>query len=294
MTATSSLRLIAALRSHRDPSETDTIAAVITGATVPEMSVSEDVELFWGVARRVSDAVRAALDSTSDWAESGGRQGQYRVDLVLDEICVQLLLEAGFAVLSEESGISGADRNRIVVLDPLDGSTNAARGLAWFATAMCLVDDQGPLAAWVINHGNGDLFTAQRDHGARRNGHLLSVNPPVDLSHAFIGVSGLAGFHYGWAQFRALGAAALDISAVASGVFDAWCDMSVDAHGVWDYLAAVLICTEAGGVAVDALGRNLLVLDPAERRTPVVACDQALLAAICAERTRAQAGKPAR
>jgi myo-inositol-1(or 4)-monophosphatase len=258
------------------------------------MSVSEDVELFWATARRVSDSVRSALDGTSDWSESGQRHGQYRVDLLLDAICVQTLTEAGFRVLSEESGISGPDRGRLVVLDPLDGSTNAARGLAWFATAMCLVDDQGPLAAWVVNHGNGDVFTAQRDLGAWCNGRRLHVNSPVDLADAFVGISGLASTHYGWAQFRALGAAALDIAAVASGVFDAWCDMSADAHGVWDYLAAVLICTEAGGVAVDALGRNLLVLDPSARRTPVVASDRGLLDALCAHRTSAQAEEPSR
>jgi myo-inositol-1(or 4)-monophosphatase len=258
------------------------------------MSVSADVELFWAAARQVSDSVRSALDGTSDWGESGQRRGQYRVDLVLDEICVQTLTEVGFSVLSEESGMSGPDRGRLVVLDPLDGSTNAARGLAWYATAMCLVDDHGALAAWVVNHGNGDVFTAQRNNGARRNGHPLHVNPPVDLAEAFIGVSGLASSHYGWAQFRALGAAALDISAVASGVFDAWCDMSTDAHGVWDYLAAVLICTEAGGVACDALGRELLVRDPAERRTPIVASDHGLLDAIRALRTSAQPGEPGR
>jgi myo-inositol-1(or 4)-monophosphatase len=294
MTATSSPRLIVALRSHHDPSKCDTIAAVLAGATVPEMSGPRDVELFWAAARRVSDSVREALDQTSDWGESGQRRGQYRVDLIVDEICVRTLLDAGFAVLSEESGVSGPHQESIVVLDPLDGSTNAARGLRWCATAMCLVDDQGPSAAWVINHGNGDLFTARRGQGAQCNGQRLQVNPPVVLADAFIGISGLASTHYGWAQFRALGAAALDISSVASGMFDAWCDMSVDAHGVWDYLAAVLICTEAGGVAVDAFGRNLLTLDPSERRTPIVASDPELLAEICARRVEAQPDGPRR
>jgi fructose-1,6-bisphosphatase/inositol monophosphatase family enzyme len=62
--------------------------------------------------------------------------------------------------------------------------------------------------------------------------------------------------------------------------------MSTDAHGVWDYLAAVVICTEAGGVAVDAFGRDLLALDPHERRTPVVAANPLLLEEILAERNR--------
>jgi myo-inositol-1(or 4)-monophosphatase len=250
------------------------------------MSAAKDVELFWEAASRATTNVRAVLDATSDWTESGLRDGQYRVDLVTDQVCVEPLMAAGFAVLSEESGRRGPPAARMVVVDPLDGSTNAARGVPWFATAMCLVDERGPLAAWVVNHADGDVFSALRGHGARHNGQLISVNPQIDLAEAFIGVSGLPTHHYGWAQFRALGAAALDISAVANGVYDGWCDMSRDAHGVWDYLAAVLICTEAGGVAADALGRDLVVLDPLARRTPVVANHPSLLAALLKERNR--------
>jgi myo-inositol-1(or 4)-monophosphatase len=53
--------------------------------------------------------------------------------------------------------------------------------------------------------------------------------------------------------------------------------MSVDAHGVWDYLAAVLIATEAGAVAVDVDGRDLVAMDHAARRTPIVASHVGLL-----------------
>jgi len=50
----------------------------------------------------------------------------------------------------------------------------------------------------------------------------------------------------------------------------------VDAHGVWDYLGALLICSEAGVQVVDAQGRDLCVLDPDARRTPVAGADPAL------------------
>jgi fructose-1,6-bisphosphatase/inositol monophosphatase family enzyme len=251
------------------------------------MSRTEDLEMFWKAARDVSEAVGAVLVGNLDWAESGHRAGQYRVDLLSDIACSEILAAAGFAVLSEESGLTEMSANRgLVVLDPLDGSTNAARGVPWYATAMCLVDDGGASAAWVVNHATGDVFTAERGGGARCNGLSVSVTSGVCLNEAIVGISGLADHHYGWAQFRALGAAALDICGVASGMLDAWCDMSTDAHGVWDYLAAVVICTEAGGVAVDAFGRDLLALDPHERRTPVVAANPLLLEEILAERNR--------
>jgi fructose-1,6-bisphosphatase/inositol monophosphatase family enzyme len=80
-----------------------------------------------------------------------------------------------------------------------------------------------------------------------------------------------------WWQFRAFGAAALDLALVAAGSLDGWVDMGVDAHGSWDYLAGVLLCTEAGACVVDAEGRDLVTLDPTERRTPVAAATPALL-----------------
>ena len=93
----------------------------------------------------------------------------------------------------------------------------------------------------------------------------------MPVGEAFVGLSGLPAQHLGWRQFRALGAAALDLCAVAEGTLDAWLDCSPDAHGVWDYLGGMLVCREAGATVVDLHGRDLVVCDPAARRTPVAA-----------------------
>ncbi|HEX8769903.1 MAG TPA: inositol monophosphatase family protein, partial [Acidimicrobiales bacterium] len=81
----------------------------------------------------------------------------------------------------------------------------------------------------------------------------------------------------GWRQVRALGAAALDLCAVATGQLDAFIDCSVAGHAPWDYLAAALICREAGAPIVDRLGRDLVVRSGNERRSPVAAATPALL-----------------
>jgi len=65
------------------------------------------------------------------------------------------------------------------------------------------------------------------------------------------------------------GAAALDLCLVAEGSLDGFIDCNVDAHGVWDYAAGVLICREAGAGVVDAFDRDLVVRDPSQKRTPV-------------------------
>jgi myo-inositol-1(or 4)-monophosphatase len=99
-------------------------------------------------------------------------------------------------------------------------------------------------------------------------------------------MSGLPTHDYGWAQFRAMGASAPDICNVACGVTDAWCDMIDGGHGVWDYLASVLILEEAGGVATEVFGRDLCVLDHTARRSPVVAATPELLAEVLGHRRR--------
>jgi len=229
----------------------------------------------------ICDRSASVTASNTNWGESGQRVGQYSIDLDVDELCVGPLLDAGYSVLSEESGLQHPSRPTsplgIVVLDPLDGSTNASLGLPWFATSLCLVVDGVPMVSMVANLPTGARYSAVRGRGAWLDGQHVTIDRQAPLEDSIIAISGLADHHYGWRQFRAMGASALDISAVASGTFDGFVDMSHDAHGVWDYLGALLVVEEAGGVVVDAWGRDLVVLDHASRRTPIAASNSALL-----------------
>jgi fructose-1,6-bisphosphatase/inositol monophosphatase family enzyme len=103
-----------------------------------------------------------------------------------------------------------------------------------------------------------------------------------------VGLSGWPPTHLGWRQYRALGAVALDLCAVACGMLDGYVDCSPDAHGVWDYAGGLLVCSEAGATMVDAFGRDLITRDPSVRRTPVAAGQPALLDALVAARAAYQ------
>lgn len=236
----------------------------------------------------ICDATAAVVRSTTDWGESGRRAGQYLVDLDVDEVCVDPLLAAGYSVLSEESGLqhptAGPSALGTVVVDPLDGSTNASLGLPWCATSLCLVVDAVSVVAMVSNLATGARYSARLGGGATLDGRPLTIARHAPLDDAVIAISGLPDHHYGWRQFRAMGASALDICAVAGGSFDGFVDMSPDAHGVWDYLGGALVVEEAGGVVVDAFGRDLVVLDHTARRTPVAATGSALLDELLARR----------
>lgn len=243
-----------------------------------------------GLLDEVVDAVRRALDRVDDWGLAGTRAGQHHSDLAADAAALEVLARADVGVLSEESGLRDAHLPLLVVVDPLDGSTNAAQGIPWYATSLCVLDEDGPLAALVVNLATGDRFEARRGEGARRNGEPIRPSDCVTARTAIVGLSGFPARWLGWKQYRALGAAALDLCAVACGVLDAYVDCSRDAHGVWDYLGGLLICQEAGAVVTDAFSRDLVLRDPKAKRTPVAAATLALLEELVASRRASAEG----
>jgi fructose-1,6-bisphosphatase/inositol monophosphatase family enzyme len=239
---------------------------------VSGISPEDLLSLFTEAAGAVADA----LDALDDWGPAGTVPGQHHSDLAADLAATRILLDAGLGVCSEESGLRGADRPLVVVVDPLDGSTNAAQGIPWYATSFCAVDGAGALAALVVNLVSGERYAAVRGEGASRDGRTIRPSAVSGLSEAIIGLSGYPARPLRWRQFRALGAAALDLCAVADGRLDGFLDC--DSHGPWDYLGAVLVCREAGALVIDAGERELVTTDPSARRTLLAAGSESLLA----------------
>jgi fructose-1,6-bisphosphatase/inositol monophosphatase family enzyme len=181
------------------------------------------------------------------------------------------------AVLSEESGWSGqAGADLTVVLDPVDGSTNAARHIPYWSTSLCVLDGDGPLVALVVNQATGVATTAVRGEGARRAGESIAPGKVERVEDAVVTLSGRPGEWLPWKQFRALGSAALNLCDLAAGAVDGLVDGGAW-HAPWDYLGGLLICREAGAEVVDAAGRELVVTDPAARRQLLAAATPALL-----------------
>ena len=222
------------------------------------------------VLNAATDAVIDVLRDCRDWGPSGLVPGQYSFDLSADAAAVAVLRGGGLRVLSEESGLSG-EEGPVAVLDPIDGSTNASRGIRYFATSICVVDGGEPVAAVVHDHGSGERFEAVRGGGARCDGARLERATARPLADSIVGVNGWPPGRGGWAQFRTLGAAALELCAVAAGRLDGYIDFSTAGLGSWDYLGALLVCSECGVDMHDALGRDLTLLDHDGRRAPVAA-----------------------
>ena len=217
--------------------------------------------------------VRSCAAAT-DRGESGQRAGQYAIDLVTDAVALPMLRDDRVpgAVGGERAhrrgrrtGRRDRSRRRLDELQPRravvrDGAVPRRRRRSGGRPR------RQPGVRRALRRGPWRGGLAWRRFAARRRRRARPRRPAPSSASADRPAA-----TYGWAQFRALGASALDLCLVAAGTLDAFVDMSPDAHGVWDYLAATLICAEAGAVVGDALGRDLVVLDHGARRTPIAA-----------------------
>ena len=239
------------------------------------MTNDDLLELLVATAAAVERAVGKV--SGRDRRARTDRAGQYAIDLVADAAALDVLGRAPVAVLSEESGWGGrAGAPITVVIDPVDGSTNASRHIPYWATSLCALDRDGPLAALVVNQATGVTTMAVRGGGAFRDGEPIAPWKVERVEDALVALSGRPGRWLPWKQFRALGSAALSLCDLAAGALDGLIDGGAW-HAAWDYLGGLLICREAGAEVIDAAGRELVITDPTARRQILAAATPALL-----------------
>lgn len=172
------------------------------------------------------------------------------------------------AVVLAEEGSPCADPCALMfVADPLDGTTNFLHGFPWYSVSIAALVDGVLAAGAVVNVANGELFTAVRGGGARRNGQPIRVSSISEPGRALLGTGfpfkhreGIAPYMRALpplleqtAGIRRAGAASLDLCEVACGRFDAFWEYRL---APWDVAAGILLIREAGGVVTDLEGRD--------------------------------------
>lgn len=222
-------------------------------------------------AREIGEVVKSGRHD----GFSGLRATQYHLDVAADEVALRVLLGAGFRVVSEESGVSGSGEFTVVV-DPIDGSTNCDHGVPFFATSLAILKGEELVAALVMNQATGTIYEAEKGSGAYRDGEVIRSSGQSDFSKSIASFSGLPARHLGWAQYRSLGAASLEICLVADGSIDVFSVANKSTLSPWDYLGGLLLVQEAGAVAAEYDGEPLITVDRVRRR-PVFAATNDLL-----------------
>jgi myo-inositol-1(or 4)-monophosphatase len=236
------------------------------------------LELFDAAAAAVRDAL-ADIAQPVRRARTE-RPGQYALDVLADDAACEVLSRAAVRIVSEETGIHGdPDAAITVVIDPVDGSTNCARGIAYWATSIAAVDADGLACSLVINQATGARTTAVRGGGAYRDGVRLHASKVTRIEDAVISIAALPSSPIPWKQYRAFACSALALCEVAAGGLDAHVDTNF-AMRPWDYLGALLACEEAGAIVFDARDERLVTTDPTARRRVVAAGTSELAATL--------------
>lgn len=196
------------------------------------------------------------------------------IDLVTEadtfsEECILQVIRTAFpehSILAEESGQDARDASLVWIVDPLDGTTNFAHQIGWYAISIAFAVDGEVLVGIVLNPVTGELFSATVDDGATCNNHSIRVSSVSNFSDCLL----VTGFPYNIREnlepivtrftrclsaaqgIRRLGSAALDLCYVACGRFEGFWEEYLQP---WDTAAGVLIAREAGAHVSDFSGR---------------------------------------
>ncbi|HUR61298.1 MAG TPA: inositol monophosphatase family protein [Candidatus Thermoplasmatota archaeon] len=241
------------------------------------------------IAHALADAAFAAWQGVAHQSDRHSKVGMgaggnltSRADDALEQAILEAAKAYPVAVLSEEAGlITRPGAKWLAVVDPLDGSRNAGRGIPFHCTSVALAPLGGSLrtleAGVVRNLVTGDTYAAAKGRGATVNG--VPVQPTAfDPDEVLVGI--IADYSESEIQdahakpdhhIRDLGSAALEMCLVGTGALDAFVVRRPWLR-VLDIAAAALFVREAGGLVLDPVtGAELDVALTMEVRSGVLA-----------------------
>lgn len=208
------------------------------------------------------------------------------VDKIAEDAAIHFLEKSKLKVnvLSEEVGLLDKGAKYTFVLDPIDGTRNAYRGIPFYSVSLAIGKSKMSDVEYGIvkNIPTGDVFTAEKRHGAFFNGNRIGTPEIPDKEP----LSSLAlGKNYDKVtislarkdKVRSLGSASLEMCMVALGALDSYV-VGKEYIRVVDIAASSLILREAGGIVTNISGEELdmpFTLD--ERSSVVAACSEELI-----------------
>ncbi len=224
-------------------------------------------------------AARYFKESPKVWDKGDGQGPVTEADLEIDQMLNRELLGArpDYGWLSEETTDSAArlDRNRVFIVDPIDGTRSFIDGSKTFAHSLAVAEN-GIVIAAVVHLPMKDLtYTASRGQGAFLNGVPLKQSGRVDLSQARVLAARPQFAPELWPggvppidrHFRP--SLAYRLCLTAQGHFDGMVTLR-DAWE-WDIAAGELICREAGAIITDRAGSALKFNSPTPLHPGVLA-----------------------
>lgn len=184
-------------------------------------------------------------------------------------------------VLSEEAGVIDNGGQYTFVLDPIDGTRNAYRGIPFYSVSLAIGKNKLSDIEYGIvkNIPTGDTFTALKGHGAFLNKKRICV-PDVPDKEQLSSLSLGKNFDKITLELakkdkvRSLGSASLEMCMVAIGALDFYV-VGKEIIRIVDIAASTLILREAGGFVKNIRGEELdIEISLGEKSSIVAACSE--------------------
>jgi len=208
-----------------------------------------------------------------DFGRGAGGDISRNIDIIAEKTVVDYFKEINFecTILGEECGKVELSSNPkgFVIMDAIDGSANAVRGVPFFCCSLAFaIDDKlsSITDAAITNLSTGDIYWASKEKGAFLNDKPISVHKEKPLYKIVsINSSGtspellkrLSPIYEKHHHIRHFGANALEMALFAQGLIDIFIDLRGKIR-VQDIAAGYLLIKEAGGLILD---ENLEPLD---------------------------------
>lgn len=239
-----------------------------------EQELATLVEAVLKAGVRVRELVRDGFAVETKADRSPVTSVDHEVNRILHEMQRREFPQDGW--LSEESPDDPArlDRERVWIVDPIDGTKALVNRMPEFCISIALVERGVPVVAAILNPSTDELFTAVRGGGLFLNGARVTLSPlhefnPVVMVSAWELQSNRWSTLAETSRCRPMYSIANALALVAAGRVQA--AFTIEPENEWDLAAGVLLIEEGGGTTNDAAGKPFTFNQPSPRFSGVIA-----------------------
>ena len=225
------------------------------------------------VYENVKDLAGTKEAVAGNFGRGAGGDISQNIDMIAEKTVLDYLKEINFdcVVLGEECGRVelSPNPNGFVIMDAIDGSANAVRGVPFFCCSLAFATNEKLSSitdAAISNLSTGDVYWASKGKGAFLNDKSIFVHDEKPI-YKVIGINSsgsspellqkLAPIFENHHHVRHFGANALEMAFLAQGLIDIFIDLRKKIR-IQDMAAGYLLIKEAGGLMLD---ENLQPLD---------------------------------
>jgi myo-inositol-1(or 4)-monophosphatase len=218
------------------------------------ISVKETLERIHAALQAGRGVLNQFTPGAIEAEYKAGHDPVTEADRAVDAVLKQHLLRDGEGWLSEETidDSSRLTKQRVWVVDPLDGTREFVQGIPEFCISIAMVEEGLPIAGGICNPATDELILGSRETGVTYNGSPARASQRRDLRGALVLASRSEIKRGEWRQFesaefdiRPVGSVAYKLGLVAAGRADL--TFTLVPKNEWDVAAGAALVESAGG-----------------------------------------------